>query len=143
MNNNIRTLRGRLETADVKRIVVDDGRPNHGYRVLDFRVWPKGTSGDACYAILGTQYDMPAEGDAGDNRQIAWAASGFNTGTQNMADAFSIVDPDHVVITDLYILTTTPNDDCNYLIVVEPITMTDDQAILRLIKERSQDDIRE
>lgn len=140
--NRIRTLRGRLTDNNVKRIIVDDGRPNHGYKVLDFRVWPQGVGTDMTYASLGLSYDMATIGQADDNRQIAWSASGSSSATP-FAGGFSVIDPDHVVITDLYIVAINATvDPANYMIVVEPITLNDDEAILALIKERSQDDIR-
>jgi hypothetical protein len=30
----------------------------------------------------------------------------------------------------------------NYLIVIEPVNLSDDEAVLQLIKERSQNDLR-
>ena len=64
-----RTLRGQLNDNDIHQIVVDDGRLSHGYVIKEFYVWPRGTGGDGVFAILGTQYDMQAYADAGDNRQ--------------------------------------------------------------------------
>ena len=142
MNNNIRTLRGRM-TQGQRRVVVDDGRPNHGYRVLDFRVFPTGVTDAGLSGALATQYDSLGFCDGGDNRQIAWAFCSWNTsGTASNANEFAVIDPDHVIITDLYVQALAPGETMNYLIIVEPITMTDDEAILRLVKERSQDDIR-
>lgn len=141
--NRVRTLRGRLTDNSVKRIIVDDGRTNHGYKVVDFRVWPDGGGADVVFASLGTQFDMLAGARADDNRQIAWSGTSWGITSGLGAGMWGIVDPDHVVITDLYIQATTANvDPTNYLIIVEPITLNDDQAILALIKERSQDDIR-
>ena len=142
MNNNIRTLRGRMGEGQ-RRIIVDDGRTNHGYKVLEFAVWNTGVSASGVFGILGTQYDMMAFADASDNRQIAWAGSAWNTaGNDSNANRYSVIDPDHIVITDLYIRALAPGETMNYMIVVQPLTMSDDQAILQLIKERSQDDTR-
>ena len=140
--SSIRTLRGRLEDTDVHRLIVDDGRLNHGVKVKEFHVWSDGSGIDGVYAVLGTQYDMSAGGNASDNRQIAWAGNAWGSGSTTTATSFSVIDPDHVVNMDLYIQRINPADNCNYLIVLEPITMTNDQTILQLIKERSQDDIR-
>jgi hypothetical protein len=53
-------------------------------------------------------------------------------------------DPEHVVLRDLYIQGTVSgaggSSVINYLIELEMIELTDDQAVLTLIKERSQDD---
>jgi hypothetical protein len=55
-----------------------------------------------------------------------------------------VIDPDHVVIMDLYVQAYTNGSDTriNYLIEIEPVELSNDQAILSLIKERSQDDLR-
>lgn len=137
-----RTLRGILEDTNVHRIIVDDGRLNHGYIIKELYVWPVGDSGDGVFAVLGTQYDMLPGARADDNRQIAWAGSTWSTSGTPTTGSWGIVDPDHVVNTDLYIQRINPVDECNYLIVLEPITMTEDETILQLIKERSQDDLR-
>jgi len=137
-----RTLRGVLEDTTVRQLVVDDGRLNHGLKIKEFHVWVNGASADGVYAILGTQYDMVPFGDASDNRQIAWAGNAWSTGTGLTSTSFSVVDPDHIVIQDLYIQRVNPADNCNYLIVLEPIGLNNDQTILQLIKERSQDDTR-
>jgi hypothetical protein len=54
----------------------------------------------------------------------------------------SVIDPDHVIIQDLWIRNENAVDEVNYLIELEPVDLNDDQAILSLIKERSQDDLR-
>lgn len=138
----IRTLRGQLNDTNVHRLIVDDGRTNHGYKIKSFHVWPNGSGIDGVYAVLGTQYDMLPSGDAGDNRQIGWAGGAWSSGTGTIANRFSVLDPDHIVNTDLYIRATVGVEATNYLIVMEPIQMTEDQAIMQLIKERSQDDLR-
>ena len=143
MNNNIRTLRGHLTDTNVHRIVVDDGRPNNGYKVLGFRVWPEGGGAEGVFATIGTQYDMLPGARADDNRQFGWAGSTWSSTGTPTTGAFSVIDPDHVIIADMYIQSTTANiDPTNYLIVVEPMILSDDEAILQLIKERSQDDVR-
>lgn len=138
-----RTLRGQLNDTNVHQLVVDDGRLSHGYVIKEFYVWPTGTSGDGVFGVLGTQYDMLPYADAGDNRQIGWAGNTWSTTGTPTTGNWNVIDPDHVVIQDLYICGTTANNDpTNYLVVLEPLTMTESQTILQLIKERSQDDTR-
>ena len=140
--NRVRTLRGRLTDTTVRRIIVDDGRTNHGYKVKSFKVWCDPTAANGVFASLGLSFDMPSGARADDNRQIAWSGNTFSSATSSLgASLFEIVDPDHVVITDLYIVAIN-SEGTNYLIEVEPVTLNDDEAILALIKERSQDDIR-
>ena len=137
-----RTLRGQLTDTNVKQLIVDDGRLTNGYIVREFYAWVNGASADGVYVVLGKEYDMVAGGDASDSRQIAWAGNAWSTGTGLTAGAFSVIDPDHVVIQDLYIRRENPADVANYLVVLEERTLTDDESILQLIKERSQDDER-
>ena len=138
----IRTLRGRLDTNDLRRLIVDDGRLNHGYKVKSFHVWPDATGvSEGVCATLSTQYDAISEMNAGDNRQIAWAFGGFSSGTNAGAGPLAITDPDHVVNQDLWIRRNLAVET-NYLIVLEPLIMSESQTIMQLIKERSQDDIR-
>jgi hypothetical protein len=77
--------------------------------------------------------------------QIAWASS-YANGTASLASPFSIIDPNHIVNRDLYIQTQVGgaggSEAVNYLVIIEPVTMTEPQAVLQLIKERAQDDLR-
>lgn len=140
-----RTLRGKFTEGEVLRLVVDDGRLNHGYKVRRFVI-----SGDNSFpqddvnAVLSLDYDSPGTWDWGDNRQIAWASSTQSTTEAADGPGFSLVDPDHVVIMDLYIqgVSGRTSGPINYFVEIEPMTMSNDQAILNLIKERSQDDSR-
>ena len=136
-----RSLRGLLTDTNVKQLVVDDGQLTQGYVVEEFYVWVDGTGADGVYAVLGKEYDMRPAGDASDSRQIAWAGNGWGSGGTPTGDSFSVIDPDHVVLRDLYIRNTS-NDPCNYLIVLRQKNLSDDESILQLIKERSQDDTR-
>lgn len=136
------TLRGQLTDLIPKRLILDDGRLTSGHRIVSFQVWPDFNNDDAVFATLGTQYDMDSSANAGDNRQIAWAVGSVDaTGTNRGGQMWSVVDPDHVVIQDLYILSNRQTT-VNYLVVIESVELNDDQAVLHLIKERSQDDPR-
>lgn len=135
-----RTLRGRVDAQTVKRLIVDDGQFNNGMKVKEFYVWAiSQASGDDPGCSLGLDYDLGSSWDASDNRQIAWSGQTTTATTRMMQ--FSLIDPDHIVITDLYI-NNFSTVEANYLVILEPVTLTDDQAVLALIKERSQDDLR-
>ena len=140
-----RTLRGQLEEGTNKRLILDDGRLTSGYKVVSFIVAcdPSTTSADA-YATLSLDYDSSKTWNWGDNRQIGWASANVVT-FAGVNSPFSVIDPDHIVIQDLWIQgqvgTGGGSDVLNYLIELEPVSLTDDQAIITLIKERSQDDL--
>jgi len=137
-----RTLRGQVTDLIPKRLVVDDGRLSLGYRVVSFQVWPDFNSDDSVFATLGTQYDMLPTANAGDNRQIGWAIGSVDaTGANRGGQMWSVLDPDHIVIQDLYILSNRLTT-VNYLVELEPVELSDDEVVLTLIKERSQDDLR-
>lgn len=135
------TLRGRVDQLSVKRLIIDDGMLNMGHRVVEFHLWVVGgiSSGNDVEAALAIDYDAKPTWDASDNRQIGWA--GMTTTNTTRMMQWSLLDPDHIVIRDLY-LNNFGSDPANYLIVVEPVTLSDDEAVLQLIKERSQDDSR-
>ena len=136
-----RSFRGQLEISEQRRIIVDDGRYTHGMRIVSLHIFPVIGGGTQLTSVtLATQDISNPDLDAGDSRQIGWATLGFggaNVDTQTQA----VIDPEHVIINDLYVRNNNANDPVNYLIIAEPITMTDDQAILQLIKERGQNDI--
>ena len=90
----VRTLRGLLLSNEKRRLIVDDGRLNHGYKVVEFHVWPDGTGvTEGVGATLSTQYDADSKMNAGDNRQIAWSYGGYSSGTNSGAGPLAIVDP--------------------------------------------------
>ena len=139
-----RTLRGQLIEGQVKRLIVDDGRLNHGYKVIRFIVSGiPDSSGNDTYATLSLDYDAPFTWDWSDNRQIAWSSSGVSA-VGDVRGPWELVDPDHVVIRDLYVQGRVSGSGggsvVNYFVELEYVELTDDQAVLTLIKERSQDD---
>lgn len=146
MNGKRRSLRGRIIENTSNRIILDDGLYTHGYKVVEFYVWgdPTSTANDA-YGTLALQSSFNPIQDASNNLQIAWAGTAVD-GTASQQPPFMIVDPNHIVNRDLYIQAgiggSGGSEPVNYLVIIEPITMTEPQAVLQLIKERAQDDLR-
>jgi len=139
-----RTLRGQVEEGTVKRLVVDDGRLTHGYKVIKFMIsGDPGNAANDAFATLSKDYDAPLTWNWGDNRQIGWASTtAFNAA--GLEAPFVALDPDHVVIQDLYVQgqvgASGGSGVFNYMVVLETLELTNDESILQLIKERSQDD---
>jgi len=94
--------------------------------------------------------------DVSDNRQIGWIQRGYNmrdapvsdfiAGPTGLSDSFAIVDPDHIVNRNLYINMYTTSDDSqaasrdyNYLLVLEEVKITENEAILQIVKGVAQD----
>ena len=77
--------------------------------------------------------------NAADNRQIAWTSYSTLSGDGLIAPIREMIDPDHIVNRDLFL---TMNDSTtgtyNYLIECQVVELTDDEAIVTIIKENSQ-----
>lgn len=139
--NRTRTLRGTVAAGDVKQLIQADGNLNQGYRVLAFYAWPTtATAASDWSLVLAMDYDSVSTMDAGDNRQIGWMFSGSSAFNFDRA---GVLDPEHIVIEDLYALnTSSPSLTLNYLVVLQEMELSDVQSVTQLIKKRSQDDER-
>lgn len=143
-----RSMRGQLTvTGGVGRqtLLVEDGLINVGYRVRSFDVWPSDvvTPNFIQYNAVLTMSTLPAPVtmDASNNAQIGWAfeecqgapATGPPAGMYR-----SYLDPDHVAVRDLFVQVSGSDGDYNYLLVIEKVELSDDEAIIQIIKEESQ-----
>ena len=137
-----RSLRGKVASGTKKRLIVDDGMFTYGYKVVEFHIYGFDTSAAAndCVGILATSDEGQLENfDASDNRQIAWAGYSQDSafGPSFMK---GLIDPNHIVVTDLFVGgVSNASAPINYLVIVEPMTLTEQQGIMALVKERSQD----
>jgi hypothetical protein len=144
----LRTLRGQIEVTGggvaKANLVTADGLVNYGLKILSFTVWnnqtPSGFSAQQLTGILSL--DTIGSGDnmnAGDNRQFAWYQSSVSSTLGNIIQPYGIIDPDHIVNRDLYLtLDNTSTGVYNYLIEAQVVELTDDEAIITIIKENSQ-----
>jgi hypothetical protein len=136
------TVRGKLPVASVERIQLFDGRFDTGFRVTSFRIWPKnaGPSNDVS-GILATDVDAltgSTGNDAGDQRQIGWAASAVGSQTFEFGEGMSILDPDNMIIEDLYIQLRGADVEGNYLITMEKYDISEWQGALCMVRNQSQ-----
>jgi len=145
VSREVRTLRGKIrpfngatgETGKV-RIIVDDGVFTDAWQVIGFDVFPTNATGNDVQGLLSLdEAGLTGGFDAGDNRQIGWS---FMYVGADGGDSNSWIVPDHVVVRDLWLM-NFGNHTMNYLIPVRRRVLNDDQAILALIQERSQDDL--
>ena len=150
-----RTLRGTITPSGGKadqQLILNDQLINRGLRVKEFYVWPTLVGVNAAatvnailsYAQLGNAAVVM---DAGDNTQLGWAfyaQSAAASGPEAVPPAFSgffnqVIDPDHIINRDLFIsLRSSSSFDVNYMIVCELLELSDDEAIVTIIKENSQ-----
>ena len=129
------TMRGTMSATEITRaLVVDDGRFTNGFIIEEMRIWsagptlPAGFSSNACLSL----YEVPpATMNAEESGTIAWAA--WMEDTTTGVDQFFIIDPEHVVNQDLF-LHNLGGTGMNYLIRMRPITMTEPEGVLQLVK---------
>lgn len=133
------------EAVDGARIPLFDGRFDTAYRVTGFRIWGSDWSGSTTPDVIGklatVQGLSDAAGDfmnAGDQREIAWA--GANGAIDLMIVGDSIVDPDNMIVEDLFIYVRGVTDatDVNYLITMDKYDISDWQGALAMVRNKSQ-----
>ena len=131
----VHTLRGRVEANTKKRLILDDGRFNHAMVVKEFYIWAKDEVQDPRCVLALSEDNIGNEMDASNSNQIGWS---YIAQASTTTSAFNLIDPDHVIVRDLYI-SNLDSVDANYLVILESKNITDDEAILQLIKEGQQD----
>lgn len=138
----IHTLRGKVTEGTIKQLIVDDGRLTHGYRVTRFVVANDQTqAGASCFATLGLDDKLTLAWDWENNNQIAWSSVRSSGSNGLEGPAFELVDPEHVVVRDLFIRAQIGGSDpqvVNYFIQLEEMELSDWQAIVQLTKENAQ-----
>lgn len=137
--SSIYSLRGRVDSGSQKRLIIDDGRFNHAMKVESFVVWPANPNAvEDPKCVLSLSDNTVSSADASDTNQIGWSKAADAT---TIYSGYSILDPNHLVVRDLYITNLDAQDEANYLVILKPMEISDDRAIMALIKERSQDDL--
>tara|TARA_R110000824_G_scaffold323566_1_gene510509 strand:+ start:1180 stop:1602 length:423 start_codon:yes stop_codon:yes gene_type:complete len=137
-SGRIRTLRGQIEVTGGgvarKSLITEDGLINMGLKIERFQMWAVDPV-DGFIGILS--YDTIPSGstmDAGDNRQFGWVV-GNGTGDLNP----TYLDPDHIINRDMFLsMEGSSNGFYNYLIEMRVYELSDDEAIVSIIKETSQ-----
>ena len=144
------TTRGSIRTDNaLNRIILFDGRFDTAYKILEFKIAPHDM--DDTSPRLFTSKLMTDDNAAiginwnwDNNEEIAWASASYdaNGGTQTGETMFNLVDPDNLVIEDLYILADegvgSADVKMNYYIRMEKYDITDSQGALAMVRARSQ-----
>lgn len=136
-----RVLRGQVTDGLQEQLIIDDGNFNDAWRIIKFTVAGDAVNSNEVMGKLSTDQVPTVGWNWADNREIAWASS-RNTTEANWGGFPNAVVPDHVVVASLYITgQSSAGSIINYMIEIERVRLDDDQAILALIQERSQDDL--
>ena len=144
------TSRGSIQTdLSINRIILFDGKFDTAYKVVRFEIAPHDMDNTALRmfsAKLMTDDDAATgvNWNWDNNEEIAWANTGFdaNGPSSSLGSYFSLVDPDNLVVEDLYILAdeTASSSDVkmNYYIELEKYDISDSQGALAMVRNRSQ-----
>ena len=81
---------------------------------------------------------------ADDGNQIAWAGND-GAGGGKWTNNTSIVDPDNMVVEDLYVyartLSSATADPINYMVILEKYEITEWEGALTMAQDRAQGDL--
>ena len=140
MRKGVRTLRGTLEPNEIRQLVVDDGIFTNGLRITYFTVWQSeliaGLIAVGCLStndvIINTAL-LPAN----EPSIFAWSAMSTGNITDVQLASFDRIDPDHIVNEELFIHNRA-GTSLEYLIVAEPYTLSEDEGVLQLVKNKQQ-----
>lgn len=139
------TVRGVMDESTVVRLQLFDGKFTTGYRVTDFKVVSSSVASSSynTAAKLSTEDvgSMPTSGtmiNMEDSREIAWAFS--NGATNGSSYIESIVDPDNMVIEDLYISGQNGGSSVSicYIVTMEKYSFSEWMGALSMVQNRSQ-----
>ena len=135
MRNGIHTLRGKLTLPMVspQRSALFNGSFTRNFKVIDVQIFPENLVNNDTQLILHFDDVLKAGADAADNAQFGWAT------TDALAQDWSYVDPDHIIVQDLFIsaVAIAPGT-VNYVVKLEATTTSLSQAILDEVKNKLQ-----
>ena len=140
------TVRGQVDHNVEERITLFDGKFNTGFVVKEFFLYPNdgiGAGNDA-QGLIYTETGAASSGldwNWGSNEQIGWAYGANSGTTSSLAEGNGMIDPDNLIIEDLYIRASHSAGAGNmtgYMIVMEKYEFTDWQGALGMVRNRSQ-----
>jgi hypothetical protein len=149
------TARGIITEADTEagnpqRITLFDGSFKTAYRVTEFYIWAANYDNNSATDVIGklskNEIGVTAAASfmrADDDNQIAWAGIAGSSDSIN-APEFTLVDPDNLVVEDLFVYARTQSTNTNpinYMVVMEKYEITDWQGALAMARDRAQGDL--
>ena len=141
------TTRGRIVTDDsTNRIILFDGRFDTGYKIVEFRTAPvvmDSTESRNYGAKLMTDDDASSgtNWNWANNEEIGWSTFASDGNDVRQSYEYTMVDPDNLVIQDLYIRAYDQqgrDQKLNYFIRMEKYEFNDSTGALAMVRNRSQ-----
>jgi hypothetical protein len=134
-------------SGDPQKIPLFDGKFTTAYRVIAFHIWGSDfgglDNGELVAKLSKNEFGSTAADSflrADDDNQIAWAGAGGSTAKWDQQ--VSVVDPDNLIVEDLYVYahtTGTTGDAINYLVEMEKYSISDWQGALAMSRDRAQE----
>jgi len=127
----------------MKRIQLWDGDYTKAYIVREFKVAFSSrlsTSVETVSAKLSLEdVGNNREWFWGDDREIAWATAAADANTVSVANNDTVIDPDHIVVEDLFIgaYSYTDTEEICYLIVLEAVDVSEFEGTLAIINQKA------
>ena len=136
------TVRGSVADGSIDRITLNDGRFDTAYRVVEFKIFPQdvlSSVSDVAGVLMTENTGTPSPlWQAESNTQIAWS-SVYVPGAAAAQAALEIIDPDNLIVEDLFIhINNTSSDKSNYFIRMEKYSITDWQGALAMVRAKAQ-----
>ena len=135
------TMKGSFDPdAGTTRIVLDDGSFETGYRIVKFEhVLSNPLVNEEYRVVVGTESTVSNTFAWDDNTQVAWGYGGNNNSASATFSNFAFVDPDNLIIQDLYLAGNNQGGGLiNYMITLEKYEISDWQGALSMVRNRSQ-----
>jgi len=138
-----RTLRGSVRDRTWSRFQLDDSDPSTAWRVVKFQIFPTNPTGaNSCAGQLTTSPDVDISSvlwNFADTRVIACSAT-RDDGVFKLQDSFYALDPDNLIIEDLWIYSDADGDQtfANYLILLEQYYTSTWQTVFQRIRNMGQ-----
>ena len=140
------TMRGVLDTSDstMDRLTLFDGRFDTAYKVTSFTVSFRDRASvttESVSAKLSTEnLQNNKVWNWDDNREIAWASAGAEADARELRTPDSIIDPDNMIVEDLFIgaYSHTDSELMNYIIELEKYDISEWQGALAMVRNKSQ-----
>lgn len=139
-----------VETYGPIRIRLFDGKFDTAYKVREFHVWPSNYASSSNPDVVGKLMTSPNGTDTADNfhnasdsRQLGWA--GFAGATDQVGADWNLVDPENLVVEDLWVYVRGSNDleDVNYMIVLDKYDITESLGAVSMAKDRARESQKE
>ena len=152
---NRRVLRGQIPPFSIGgavNVVQDDTNFNDAWRITKFVVsYYDPTSGSAAnrdaIGMLATHEDAIGPSTTQiwnweDRRQVAWCGMDMQ-GDTSVGMTFELIDPQHLIVRDLWVAISASNETSvtlyNYFVELERVKLDDNQAVMAIVQEESQD----